>query len=48
MELSFDIRGNLKPYKRIEIEFDEFKNYFFTVLKIVLLVRKFSKITHNI
>jgi len=29
MELGFDIRGNLKPYKKIEIEFEEFINYFF-------------------
>lgn len=28
MELSFDIRGNLEPYQKIEIEFEELKNYF--------------------
>ena len=28
MELSFDIRGNLKPYKKIELTFEEFKKNF--------------------
>ncbi|MEM9888588.1 MAG: hypothetical protein AAF849_22015 [Bacteroidota bacterium] len=29
MDLSFDTRGNLKPYEKITITFDEFKSYFF-------------------
>lgn len=28
MELNFDIRGNLKPYARIEISYEEFKEFF--------------------
>lgn len=28
IELSFDIRGNLKPYQKIEIDIEAFKTYF--------------------
>ncbi|MCA9407028.1 MAG: hypothetical protein KC684_10845, partial [Candidatus Omnitrophica bacterium] len=28
MELKFDIRGNLRPYERIEVTLDEFKENF--------------------
>ena len=28
MELNFDIRGNLKPYKKIELDYIDFKQYF--------------------
>lgn len=28
MEFSFDIRGHLKPYKRIEISYEDFKEFF--------------------
>ena len=28
MELNFDIRGNLKPYERIELSYEEFREFF--------------------
>ncbi len=28
MEINFDTRGNLKPYEKVEISLDSFKNYF--------------------
>ncbi len=33
MALSFDIRGNLNPYERIEISYEDFKDFFVNAFK---------------